>query len=110
MHRSGTQPRPAYQCRRSRPCKLRKCIEHTRLVEANMSTIFNPAADLRGLAVRDAVWIGDLVRRCWREFLRWQDEQAAIAQLSAMSDRELRDIGLNRSEIGFVRKGAEAHT
>ena len=88
---------------------MRKCIEHTRLVEANMSTIFDPATDLRRLAVRDAVWIGDLVRRCWREFLRWQDEQAAIAQLSAMSDRELRDIGLNRSEIGFVVQGERPH-
>jgi uncharacterized protein YjiS (DUF1127 family) len=85
-----------------------RCIL-TLLVEAIMSTIFDPATDLRGLAGTNAVWIGHFVRRCWREFLRWQDEQAAIAQLSAMSDRELRDIGLNRSEIGFVVKGERPH-
>jgi uncharacterized protein YjiS (DUF1127 family) len=29
----------------------------------------------------------------------WRLEQTAIAQLEALSDRELRDIGLTRSEI-----------
>ena len=69
-----------------------------------MSTM-DPATDLRELAGSDAVWIGHFVRRCWQAFLRWQREEAAITQLSAMSDRELRDIGLNRSEIGFAVKG-----
>jgi uncharacterized protein YjiS (DUF1127 family) len=74
-----------------------------------MRTIFEPATDLRGLAGTDAVWIGHLIRRCWQAFRNWQIEEAAIAQLSSMSDRELRDIGLNRSEIGFAVKGELAH-
>jgi uncharacterized protein YjiS (DUF1127 family) len=32
-------------------------------------------------------------------YITWRIEQAAIAQLWAMSDRELKDIGLTRSEI-----------
>jgi hypothetical protein len=32
-------------------------------------------------------------------FITWRVQQAAIAYLSAMSDRELHDIGLARSEI-----------
>ena len=32
-------------------------------------------------------------------YVAWRLERAAIAQLQSMSDRELRDIGLNRSEI-----------
>jgi uncharacterized protein YjiS (DUF1127 family) len=37
--------------------------------------------------------------RRWSAYCRWRAEQIAIGQLSAMSDRELRDIGLIRSEI-----------
>ena len=74
-----------------------------------MSTIFDPAIGLRGSAGSDAVWISRLIRRCWQALQRWEVEQAAIAQLSAMSDRELRDIGLNRSEIGFAVKGELTH-
>ena len=70
-----------------------------------MSTIFDHATELRGLAATDAIWIGHIVRRCWKAFQKWRLEQTAIAQLSTMSDRELRDIGLNRSEIGFAVKG-----
>jgi uncharacterized protein YjiS (DUF1127 family) len=38
-------------------------------------------------------------------YLTWRLEQAAIAQLGALSDRELKDIGLRRCEIeGAVRR------
>ena len=37
--------------------------------------------------------------RRWQAYGRWRAEQVAIGQLSAMSDRELQDIGLIRSEI-----------
>jgi uncharacterized protein YjiS (DUF1127 family) len=74
-----------------------------------MSTIFDHVTDFRGAAAPDAVWISHIIRRCWTAFQSWRVEQAAIAQLWAMSDRELRDIGLNRSEIGFVVKGQLEH-
>jgi uncharacterized protein YjiS (DUF1127 family) len=32
-------------------------------------------------------------------YLNWRLEQAAIAQLAALSDRELKDVGLRRCEI-----------
>ena len=39
------------------------------------------------------------LKRWWMAYLTWRLEQTAIAQLEALSDRELRDIGLTRSEI-----------
>jgi uncharacterized protein YjiS (DUF1127 family) len=40
----------------------------------------------------------------WLAFLDWRIQRAAILQLEALSDRELRDIGLRRGEIeGAVR-------
>jgi uncharacterized protein YjiS (DUF1127 family) len=38
-------------------------------------------------------------------YIGWQDRQRAIAQLSAMSDRELRDISLHRSQIETAVRG-----
>jgi uncharacterized protein YjiS (DUF1127 family) len=35
----------------------------------------------------------------WGAYSRWRVEQRAAAQLHGMSDRELKDIGLIRSEI-----------
>jgi uncharacterized protein YjiS (DUF1127 family) len=44
------------------------------------------------------------LKRWWVVYMTWRIEQAAIAQLWSMSDRELKDIGLTRSEItGAVR-------
>ena len=41
----------------------------------------------------------------WMAYLTWRLEQAAIAQLQALSDLELKDIGLRRCEIeGAVRR------
>ena len=44
-----------------------------------------------------------LIRWCVA-YLTWRIERAAITQLGSMSDRQLRDIGISRSEImGAVR-------
>ena len=46
-----------------------------------------------------------VLRRWWMAYLTWRLEQAAIAQLGALGDRELKDIGLRRCEIeGAVRR------
>lgn len=43
-------------------------------------------------------------------FLTWRVERAAITQLWSMSDRQLRDIGISRSEImGAVRGETERY-
>jgi uncharacterized protein YjiS (DUF1127 family) len=48
-------------------------------------------------------WLARLERRLKRRL-----ERQAMQQLRSMSDRELRDIGIGRSEIGFaVQAGRE---
>jgi uncharacterized protein YjiS (DUF1127 family) len=37
-------------------------------------------------------------------FIAWKDARATRKALSALTDRELEDIGLNRADIGRVAK------
>jgi uncharacterized protein YjiS (DUF1127 family) len=46
------------------------------------------------------------VKRWWGSYIAWRVEQAAIAQLRSMSDRELHDIGLARSQIEAAVRGS----
>ena len=62
-------------------------------------------------------WAKDLVKDSWVKdlgttlnrwcvaYLTWRIERAAITQLGSMSDRQLRDIGISRSEIVSAVKG-----
>jgi uncharacterized protein YjiS (DUF1127 family) len=60
----------------------------------------------RGLAGRSwAVGLIANLKRCWAAYLTWRRQQAAIAQLWSMSDTQLRDIGLTRTEIIAAVKG-----
>ena len=43
--------------------------------------------------------------RWWAGYTRWRLHKAAIAQLRSMSDRQLADIGVSRSEIEYVVSG-----
>ncbi len=43
-----------------------------------------------------------LVERYAAKFRKWRSRRAAIAQLHAMEDRHLQDIGISRSEIESV--------
>jgi uncharacterized protein YjiS (DUF1127 family) len=45
------------------------------------------------------------MQRWWAAYLTWRLEQAAIAQLSALSDRELKDMGIYRSGIEAAVRG-----
>jgi uncharacterized protein YjiS (DUF1127 family) len=75
------------------------------ITEMIMRAISSAASAPRGMAVQ--AWISRLVvtlERWLVAYMNWRIEQAAIAQLWSMSDRELKDIGLTRSEIiGAVR-------
>jgi uncharacterized protein YjiS (DUF1127 family) len=65
-----------------------------------MSTMSSASAARQGLSTQS--WIGGLLailQRWWVAYITWRLEQAAIAHLCSMSDRELRDIGVNRCEI-----------
>jgi uncharacterized protein YjiS (DUF1127 family) len=62
-------------------------------------TLSAPAAP-QGMAGQS--WARTLVaifEHCLAAYMTWRLEQTAIAQLSAMSNRQLKDIGLIRSEI-----------
>jgi uncharacterized protein YjiS (DUF1127 family) len=57
-------------------------------------------------------WAKDLVKnlgatlnRWCVAYLTWRIERAAITQLWSMSDRQLRDIGISRSEIDSAVRG-----
>jgi uncharacterized protein YjiS (DUF1127 family) len=43
--------------------------------------------------------------RWWAGYTRWRLHKAAIAQLRSMSDRQLADIGVSRSEIEYAVSG-----
>jgi uncharacterized protein YjiS (DUF1127 family) len=77
-------------------------------MEMIMSAISSAPAAAQGTAGR--FWVRKLVATVERwlvAYMTWRTEQAAIAHLWSMSDRELKDIGLTRSEItGAVRGGA----
>jgi uncharacterized protein YjiS (DUF1127 family) len=49
--------------------------------------------------------LGAALKRAWAAFISWRVQQAAIAYLQSMSDRELRDIRLSRAEIEFAVTG-----
>ena len=49
--------------------------------------------------------------RWWAAYTTWRIERLAIDRLEAMSDRQLKDIGLVRSQIALaVRRGRERST
>jgi uncharacterized protein YjiS (DUF1127 family) len=39
------------------------------------------------------------LKRLWVTYNNWRTEQAAVAALQALTDRELKDIGLTRGDI-----------
>ena len=74
-----------------------------------MSTIFSMRASAQGMAGQS--WISGLLavaKRWWVAYITWRIKRAAIAQLCSMSDRELKDIGLSRSQIECAVMGERA--
>ena len=60
---------------------------------------------VKGL-VKDLVKdLGAALNRWCVAYLTWRIERAAITQLWSMSDRQLRDIGISRSELDSVVRG-----
>jgi uncharacterized protein YjiS (DUF1127 family) len=53
--------------------------------------------------------MGAAVKRWCDAYVAWRIEEAAVAQLKAMSDRELKDIGLVRSQIEIAVRGRVDH-
>jgi uncharacterized protein YjiS (DUF1127 family) len=69
-------------------------------METIMHTISSAPAAAQGTVGHS--WGSELaatVKRWWLAYITWRLQQAAIAMLCSMSDRELRDIGLTRCDI-----------
>ena len=61
---------------------------------------FSKAVEPRHAAVRDPLAsMAAAIRKLCAAYVIWRMEQSAIAVLRLMTDRELRDIGLSRSDI-----------
>jgi len=70
-----------------------------------MSTLSNTATrriDAAGGLIAPAT---AAVKRWWGTYTAWRLEEAAIVQLQSMSDWELKDIGLARSQIEAAVRG-----
>jgi uncharacterized protein YjiS (DUF1127 family) len=75
-------------------------------MEMIMSTTFSTPAPAQGIVGQSRVsGLVASLKRWWVAYLTRRIERAAIVQLSSMRDRELKDIGLARSEIPYAVMG-----
>ncbi|MEZ2146667.1 DUF1127 domain-containing protein [Bradyrhizobium sp. DN5] len=58
--------------------------------------------DTAGPAASSAQSVLGLLKQCWRAFQRRRQRQGLRVTLQELSDRELMDIGLTRSEIDYI--------
>ena len=74
-----------------------------------MSMIFGTSTTVRNQSqARDGGLLA-AVKTWWVAYFTRRMERAAIIQLHAMSDRELEDIGLTRSQINHAVRGELNH-
>ena len=67
-----------------------------------MSTMTRVPAAMPGVSGGSAGrWLGAVLKRWWVARMQRRLHRLAIRQLRAMSDRELKDIGVVRSQIEF---------
>lgn len=69
---------------------------------SQISSTLGRADSAAGAVLRN---VGSALNRWWAAYIDWRLKQLAIAQLRGMSDRELRDIGISRSEIEVAVRG-----
>jgi uncharacterized protein YjiS (DUF1127 family) len=63
---------------------------------STISSISTQRTPAKGGSVQAAL---ALIKRGWLAYMSWRMERLAVARLQAMSDRQLTDIGIVRSEI-----------
>jgi uncharacterized protein YjiS (DUF1127 family) len=81
----------------------KKLAEQMEMIMGMISTAPVAAHGLPGRSLaRD---VGATFARWWVAYMTWRIEQHALAALANMSDRELKDIGLTRSDIPAVIRG-----
>jgi uncharacterized protein YjiS (DUF1127 family) len=74
-----------------------------------MELIMSTTLDTPGVAAAAAATPGSGLLRTatawWAAYLAYRRERAAIMRLQALSERELQDIGITRSQIGCAVRG-----
>jgi uncharacterized protein YjiS (DUF1127 family) len=70
-----------------------------------MSTFSNAILTRDSVGSGFASGINGALKRWWTSYMNWRVQQLAAARLRSMSDRELKDIGLSRSQIEFAVNG-----
>lgn len=78
-------------------------------IEMVMSTISNTALPREAHVGTFFRAVGKTIGNWWIHYINWRLEQFAIARMRAMSDRELKDIGVPRAAIESLVKGADRH-
>jgi uncharacterized protein YjiS (DUF1127 family) len=78
-------------------------------MEMVMSTKFGAPASVRDRPQALGSSLAATVKTWWVAYLARRVERAAIMQLHAMSDRQLQDIGLPRSDIEWAVRGELDH-
>jgi uncharacterized protein YjiS (DUF1127 family) len=69
-------------------------------------TMINTTAATRGTAIQARMSdLADALSRWWLAYMTRRLELAAMWELESMSDRELKDIGLTRTEIVQAVRG-----
>jgi uncharacterized protein YjiS (DUF1127 family) len=72
-----------------------------------MSTTYSTPVAAEGIGQQSlASGLAAILRTWWAAYIARRIERAAIMQLHSMSDRELHDIGLTRSQIRCAVMGA----
>ena len=76
---------------------------------ADIETILSASARLHGRATQSVSRsVVRVLQRWWAAYTAWRLDRRAIADLLSMSDRDLRDIGINRCEILRAVRGDTA--
>jgi uncharacterized protein YjiS (DUF1127 family) len=71
------------------------------MIVSTVSSIPTPREAFPGGMARA---VASALQRCWVAYTTWRIERWAIRRLRAMSDRQLGDIGIVRSDIEFAVK------
>jgi uncharacterized protein YjiS (DUF1127 family) len=78
------------------------------MMEMIMSTILSATLPAGSASDTRRRTIGAAFKGWWMAYVNWRLERLAVYRLHAMSDRELKDMGVSRAQIEFAVKGESA--
>jgi uncharacterized protein YjiS (DUF1127 family) len=74
-----------------------------------MSSISHSVVPLQAHLGNSFRTVASTARSWWVAYMNWRLERFAIRRLRSLSDRELKDIGIQRSSIESVVRGLDRH-